>query len=103
MSLCLFVLAALSFATGGLGMKYSEGLTRFQPSVAVFVCFIAGAACQAIGMRRHAMATSYTLVLGLEAVVAVGLGYVFLGERINPGKACAIALIVSGIVWLERA
>ena len=103
MSLPLFVMAALLFATGGLYMKFSEGLTKLQPSAVVFVCFLAGAACQAIGMQRHQMGTAYTLVLGLEAMAAVGLGYAFLGERINPGKLGAMALIAFGIIWLERA
>ena len=103
MSLSLFVLAALLFAVGGLCMKYSDGLTRLQPSVAVFLCFLSGAVCQAIGMRRHEMGTAYTLVLGLEAVAAVALSYFVLGERVNAGKVGAMSLIVAGMIWLERA
>ncbi len=99
----LFIVAALFFATGGLCMKYSEGLTKWQPGVAVFLCFCAGAALQALGMRTREMGSSYTLVLGLEAVSAVGLGSFFLGERLSGSKVLAMLLILGGIIWLERA
>ena len=102
MPLTLFILAALLFATGGLCMKYSEGLTKWVPSLAVFACFCTGAALQAVGMRRREMAASYTLVLGLEALAAVGLGFAVLGERITTSKLFAIAVVLGGMIWLEK-
>lgn len=103
MPILLFVLAAFLFATGGLCMKYSEGLTRLQPSLGVFLCFCAGAACQTMGMRRREMGPAYVLVLGLEAIAAVGLGVFVLGERMNGSKLAAMVLILVGMAILERA
>lgn len=103
MYLVLLVAASILFASGGVFMKYSIGLTRPAPSVALFVLFCAGAACQAIAMKRAEMAVVYVFVLGLEAVLAFLLGVAVLGERASISKGCAIALIVAGIVWLERS
>ncbi len=98
-----FLVASLLFASGGLAMKYSVGLTRLAPSLAVFGCFAAGAACQALGMRQTEMGSAYVTVLGLEAVVAVVLAAAVLGERLNGQKVGAMVVIVAGIAWLHRS
>lgn len=84
-------------------MKASDGLTKPAPSVAVFLFFCAGAACQSIAMKRGEMSSIYVLVLGLEAVAAFFLGIAFLGERASLTKTCALVLIVGGVAMLERA
>lgn len=103
MYIALLVAASVLFACGGLLMKYSLGLTRAAPSIGVFVLFCAGAACQAVAMKRGEMSVVYVFVLGLEAVAAVLLGTAILGERLSIQKGCAMVLILAGIVWLDRA
>lgn len=98
----LLIAASLLFAAGGLFMKYSEGLTRLSPSIAVFVFFCAGAACQALGMKRAEMGVAYIFVLGAEAIAAFLLSILILDERATLAKVCALALIVAGIALLER-
>ena len=102
MPLFLLCLAAILYSIGGLCMKYSEGLTRLWPSIGIFACFVSGAGCQALGMKQREMGSVYLLVLGLEAVVAVALGALILGERLTLGKVCAMALVVVGVALLER-
>lgn len=99
----LLVLASVLFALGGVFMKYSAGLTRVGPSAGVFACFCFGAACQAIAMRRTEMSVVYVLVLGVEALAAFLLSIWILDEPVTPAKVLALALILSGIVLLERA
>jgi quaternary ammonium compound-resistance protein SugE len=103
MYILLLIAASILFAVGGLFMKYSHGLTRAAPGIAVFVLFCAGAACQAIAMKRTEMGVAYVFVLGLEAVAAFLLSIAVLGERASISSGCAVALIVAGIVWLERS
>ncbi len=102
MNLVLLLLAAALFATGGLFMKYSEGLTQFPASAAVFLLFCGGAACQAVAMKRAEMGVIYAVVLGLEAILAFLLSVFLLGERATAEKLFALALIVAGIVLFER-
>lgn len=99
----LLLAASLLFAVGGVFMKYSAGLTSLGATIGVFTCFCLGAACQAIAMRRAEMSVVYLFVLGLEAVSAFLLSIWILDERISLLKVLALALIVSGIVLLERA
>src|ERR1039458_8063184 len=66
----LLVMAALSFTSGGVFMKHSEGLRRFTPSLLTGILFLAGAACQALAMRREEMSVAYIVVLGFASVLA---------------------------------
>ena len=102
MPFLLLALAALLFSLGGLAMKASAGLTQAGPSVAVFVLFCAGAACQALGMRRTEMGVAYISVLGLEALTAFALSSLVLGERVTVAKIGALVMVVGGIALLQR-
>ncbi len=102
MYLLLLIVASLLFATGGLFMKLSQGLTQLAPSVFVFIFFIAGAACQTVAMKRADMGVAYVFVLGLEAVAAFLISIFALNESAAPSRIFAVLLIVSGIVLLER-
>jgi multidrug transporter EmrE-like cation transporter len=100
-NLALLLLAAVSFTAGGVSMKYSQGLTQIGPSVLVAVLFLAGAACQALAMRREDMAVVYIFVLGLECVLAFVFGVMIFGEAVTAARVGAVALITLGIVLLR--
>ena len=97
----LYSLAALFYAAGGACMKYSAGLTRWAPTLAVMVTFSTGALIQALAMRNEALGTSYTVVLGLEAFLALAAGMMLFGERITPKAIAGIVLVLAGIVILR--
>lgn len=94
--------AALAFASGGVAMKFSVGLTRPWPSVLVFGLFCAGAGMQSLAMRSSEMGTTYLAVLGLEAVLAFGLGIWVFSESVTTARVAAVVLILSGILLLKR-
>jgi multidrug transporter EmrE-like cation transporter len=102
MYLLLLIMASLLFATGGLFMKFSLGLTKLSPSLLVFLFFCAGAACQSVAMKRADMGVAYLFVLGLEAIAAFLLSVFALRESASIARIFAVLLIVSGIVLLER-
>ncbi|HVW87521.1 MAG TPA: SMR family transporter [Bryobacteraceae bacterium] len=101
MNAALLVAAAVAFTAGGVAMKYSAGLTRMWPSALVFALFCAGAAAQALAMRRAEMAATYIVVLGMESVLAFGLGVVVFREPATPARIVAVALVTAGIVMLK--
>ena len=84
-------------------MKYSDGMTKRAPGIAVLALFCGGATCQGIAMKREQMGVVYVVVLGLEAAVAFLLSTAVLSERVTAGRICALLLILAGIVLLERA
>lgn len=97
----LYALAAALYVIGGTLMKYSRGLTRLLPSVALVVVFSAGALIQAWAMRREPLGPSYVAVLGLEALLALFAGYLFFSEQVNLRVFSGTLLVVIGIVVLR--
>lgn len=93
--------AAIAFTLGGVAMKYSAGLTRLWPALTMFALFAAGAAAQAMAMRRAEMSATYIFVLGLESVLAFGLGVVVFSEPAPPMRILAVALVTAGILLLR--
>lgn len=95
------VAASLCFAVGGIAMKYSDGLTRLWPSLAVFALFVLGAALQTIALRNTDLSVTYIVVLGLEAIAATLFGVLLFQEALSPTRALAIGLVVCGVALLK--
>jgi small multidrug resistance pump/quaternary ammonium compound-resistance protein SugE len=95
------VLAAVSFAVGGVAMKASEGLTRWPGTLGTYALFALGATFQALALKGGDLGIFYVLVLGLEAVLAFGFGVALFHEAASPMRLAAVALIVAGIAILR--
>ncbi|MEX0801737.1 MAG: SMR family transporter [Candidatus Binatia bacterium] len=100
-TLALYSLAAMMYVAGGALMKYSQGLTQALPTLGLAAVFSAGALIQARAMRYEELGTSYVLVLGLEALLAITVGSLLFGEQVSGRAAGGIALVVIGIVVLR--
>jgi multidrug transporter EmrE-like cation transporter len=96
------VIASGCYATGGLFMKYSQGMMRPLPVLAFALLFLAGASLQALGMRRADLGMAYILVLGLEALMAVVFSVLILRESMSIARAFAILIILAGVIMLGR-
>jgi small multidrug resistance pump len=97
----MVISAAVSFAFGGVLMKYADGLRNPQPSMMVFVLFVFGAALQIVAMRGTELSVTYLVVLGLEAVLSFGLGLLVFRESITLLKVVGALIVVLGIVVLR--
>jgi multidrug transporter EmrE-like cation transporter len=100
-ALAQLILAAIVYAIGGLCMKLSEGLSRPIPTALLFAMFALGAVLQTLGMRRADLGVGYIMVLGLEAVAALGLSIFVLNESSSISRLGAVAMIIVGILWLR--
>ena len=103
LEIVLLVVAASAFAFGGLLMKLSAGMTRLLPTLGFLLLFCAGAALQAVAMRKAELGVAYIFVLGAEAVLTMLFSVYALGESCPPGRAFAIVLITSGIALLRAS
>ena len=102
-NLPLYALAAALYVIGGAFMKYSKGLTKLFPALALVGCFAAGALLQAWTMKQEALGPSYVVVLGLEALLAVLAGKVVFGEPFSAQLFGGVILVVAGITLLRLA
>jgi len=99
--MALYSLAAALYVAGGALMKASRGLTRLLPTVALVIVFSAGALIQARAMRHQQLGSSYVVVLGLEALLAVVMGYLFFAEQMTIKMISGVVLVVLGMILLR--
>jgi quaternary ammonium compound-resistance protein SugE len=101
MAWAILVIAGLLEVGWAIGLKYTEGFTRFWPSVGTAVAMILSVVLLGIGMKSLPVGTAYAVWVGIGAVGTVALGIVLFGEPTNAVRLISVALIVAGIVGLK--
>lgn len=101
MAWLLLVLAGLFEIGWAIGLKYTDGFTRFWPSVGTAAAMVISVALLGIAMKSLPVGTSYAVWVGVGAVGTAILGMVLFGEPATAGRIASLGLIVSGIVGLK--
>jgi quaternary ammonium compound-resistance protein SugE len=86
-----------------LGLKYSQGFTRFWPSVVTLVAIVLSFISLGLSLRGVPFGTAYAIWTGIGAAGAVVAGIFLFGESADPGRLCCLALIVVGTIGLKLA
>jgi quaternary ammonium compound-resistance protein SugE len=97
------VIAGLFECGWAIGLKYTEGFTRFWPTVGTVAAMVISLGLLGVAMKSLPVGTSYAVWVGVGAVGTAILGIVLLGESANAGRLVSLALIVAGIVGLKLA
>jgi quaternary ammonium compound-resistance protein SugE len=101
MAWALLVLAGLFEVGWAIGLKYTDGFTRFWPTVGTVAAMIISLGLLGIAMKSLPLGTSYATWVGVGAVGTAVLGIALLGEPASTGRLISLALIVAGIVGLK--
>lgn len=103
MSWLLLIVAGLLEVGWAIGLKYTEGFTRFWPSLGTTLAMIVSIGLLGIAMKTLPVGTAYAVWVGVGAVGTVLLGIVLFGEPASALRVASIVLIVAGIVGLKLA
>jgi quaternary ammonium compound-resistance protein SugE len=103
MAWVLLVVAGLFEVVWAVGLKYTDGFTRFWPSLGTLAAMVISVWLLALAMKSLPVGTSYAVWVGVGAVGTAILGIVLLGEPASAGRLVSLALIVAGIVGLKLA
>lgn len=95
------VLAGLFEVAWAVGLKYTEGFTRWWPSVGTLVAMVLSVVGLGLAMRELPVGTAYAVWTGIGAVGTVVLGMWLLGEPATPARLACVGMIVAGIVGLK--
>ena len=101
MAWALLVLAGLFEVGWAIGLKYTDGFTRFWPTMGTVAAMIISLGLLGIAMKSLPLGTSYATWVGVGAVGTAVLGIALLGEPASTGRLISLALIVAGIVGLK--
>ena len=103
MAWLLLIVAGLFEVGWAIGLKYTEGFTRWWPSVATIGAMVLSVVLLGIAMKSLPVGTSYAVWVGVGAVGTAILGMVLFGEPATAGRLASLGLIVAGIVGLKLA
>ena len=100
----IWLLLAAVFEVGwAIGLKLSEGFTRFWPSVWTVAALLASFVMLAVALRWIPLGTAYAIWTGIGAAGTAILGMYLFAEPATPARLACIGLIITGIVGLKLA
>ena len=93
--------AGLFEVAWALGLKYSDGLTRFWPTMATVVAIALSFALMSLALRSLPFGTAYAVWTGIGAVGSILVGMLLYSESTDPVRLVCLTLIVAGMVGLK--
>jgi len=99
----LLVLAGLLEVVWAIGLKYTEGFTRFWPSVGTIAAMVVSLALLGVAVKSLPVGTAYAVWVGIGAFGTVIVGITVLGEPANTLRLLSAGLIVAGVIGLKLA
>jgi quaternary ammonium compound-resistance protein SugE len=101
MDWAMLAVAGLFEVAWAVGLKYTEGFSRWWPSVGTALAMAVSVVLLAIAMRTLPVGTAYAVWTGIGAVGTALLGIALFAEPATFARLGCIALIVAGIVGLK--
>lgn len=95
------VVAGLFEIGWAVGLKYTDGFTKFWPSVWTIGSMIVSVTLLAVAVRTIPLGTGYAVWTGIGAVGTVILGIVLFAEPVTVGRMVFLGLICAGIMGLK--
>ena len=101
MAWVILVIAGILEIGWAIGLKYTEGFTRFWPSVLTIAAMAISMGLLGIAVRTLPIGTAYAVWTGIGTVGTVLLGIFVLGEPTTFIRLFCLSLIILGIVGLK--
>ncbi len=86
-----------------IGLKYTDGFTRWLPSALTIVAMAGSMWLLAIALRSIPIGTAYAVWTGIGAAGTAVLGIILFAEPATALRLASIGLIVAGIAGLKLA
>ncbi|SFA95233.1 quaternary ammonium compound efflux SMR transporter SugE [Clostridium frigidicarnis] len=95
------VIAGLLEVCWAIGIKFSEGFTKFIPSIFTIIGMIASFYFLSLSLKELPLGTAYAIWTGIGTVGTVILGVILFKEPIDLIRLICIGFIVIGIIGLK--
>jgi quaternary ammonium compound-resistance protein SugE len=97
----LLLIAAGFEIAWAIGLKYTDGFTRFWPSAGVAVALVASVVLLGLAARGIPIGTAYAVWTGIGAAGTAVLGMVLFAESASTARLVCLVLIVAGVAGLK--
>jgi len=95
------IIAGLLEIGWAIGLKYTEGWTRFYPSLLTATAMFVSFYFLSLAVKDLPMGTAYAVWTGIGTVGAAILGILIFGETRDISKIVCVLFIITGIVGLK--
>lgn len=95
------VIAGIFEVCWAIGLKYSNGFTKFMPSVFTVFGMITSFYFLSLALKSLSLGTAYAIWTGIGTVGTVILGIVLFKEPVDTVRLVCIVLIITGIIGLK--
>lgn len=86
-----------------IGLKYTDGLTKFWPTLGTVLSLVASFFLLGLAIKTLPVGTAYAVWVGIGAVGTAIMGIVLFDESTEILKMVSLGLICAGIVGLKLA
>lgn len=97
----ILLLAILSEVIGTAALKFSEGFTRFIPSVIVTIGYGLSFYFLSLALKSMPIGVAYAIWSGIGLILTVIVGIMFWNETLDWARVVGIGLILLGIVFIN--
>lgn len=97
----ILLVAGIFETAWAIGLKYSQGFTKFWPSVFTTISVIISMGLLAYSLKFLPVGSAYAIWTGIGAVGTAILGIILFGESKEPARLFFIVLIIIGIAGLR--
>ena len=97
------LLAGMLEIAWAVGLKYSDGLTRFWPTAGTGAAILLSFGLLGLSLKSVPFGTAYALWTGIGAAGAMIVGMVAFGESADAFRLACLTLIIAGMVGLKLA
>lgn len=101
MAWVMLIVAGLLETGWAIGLKYTDGFTKFWPSVLTIIGIATSMFLLSTAARTLPIGTAYAVWVGIGAAGAVLLGILLLGEPASAARLFFLALLLVSIAGLK--
>lgn len=98
--LCLLLAGALEIVWA-VGLKHSDGFTRFWPSLGTVLAIALSFALLAVSLKSVPFGTAYAIWTGIGAAGTVTVGILAFQEPADAARLGCVFMIVAGTIGLK--
>ncbi len=101
MSWIIVSLAGIFEIVWALGLKYSDGFSKFWPSLITLISLVLSLSLLSFAMRTLPFTTAYGVWVGIGTIGTIVAGIILFSEPVDPVKVMSLLLILIGVVGLK--
>jgi len=97
------MLAIITEVAATTSMKLSDGFTKIQPSLCIFLFYVLSLAFLTLSLKRLEIGFAYAAWSALGTLLIFFIGICFFQEPITPIKMFSLLCIIAGVLGLKQA